>query len=134
MHYVVLFFLALLLTACGASGGLGGSAQASSGCTNINDPFYDRQYQAGNVFFSPFKAGEQVSVATADPIAFGTPTAVFLVVTDTSVTPERVLAAWTAELDDPLNYVFSEDRAEVEIYWSVDAGATTWTVNCSAGG
>lgn len=131
MHYVILFFLAVILTACGTAGGLGGATQESPGCTNINDPFYDRQYQAGNVFFSPFKAGERVSVETADPTAFGTPTATWLIVTDTTVTPERVLATQTADLDDPLSYVFSEDRAEVEIYWTVDTGATTWTVSCS---
>ena len=122
MRYLVL--LTLLLSACSQAPS---PHTLSAGCENINDVFYDGSYQSGNVYFSPFKAGESVMVALAQP---DSATKLWLVVTDTSVEPHRDLAVWTATSSETLSYRFDHDLAEAEVYWSADTGVPSWTVTC----
>ena len=122
MRYSVL--LAFFLSACSQAPH---PQTLSAGCRNINDAFYDSAYQSGNVYFSPFRAGESVRVALAQP---DSATKLWLVVTDTSAEPHRDLAVWTASSSETLSYRFDHDLAEAEVYWSADAGVPSWTVTC----
>ena len=127
MRYLVLYvliFCTLLLAGCGQTPP---QDVTSAGCRNLNDAFYDDAYLSGNVYFSPFKKGESVSVALASPDAA---TKIYLIVTDTSGGTRRDLATWSAASGEPLLYVFGQDLTEAEVYWSADAGVPEWAVGC----
>ena len=124
-----LFFLPLLLVGC-AQAPLNPSAN-STGCQNLNNAFYDDAYLSGNVYFSPFRMGESVSVRLANPDTTpDTTTAIYLIVTDTSGEARADLVTQRAQRSESLSYTFSQDREEMEVYWSADAGVPRWEVTC----
>ena len=121
-----LFVLALLLSACSR---MPAPDSLSPGCANINDPFYDDEYQSGNVYFSPFRVGESVTVVASPDTA----TTITFIVTDTSAGVRRDFVTWRAESTEPLRYTFAQDYAQTEVYWAADAGAPKWEVTCEVG-
>ena len=128
MRYVVLpFLLSLALAAC--SQAPVPTAALSTGCQNINDSFYDSAYLSGNVYFSPFRSGESVTVALK-PSAISSATQILLIITDASVSPSHDLVTWRAGSSEPLRYTFPQDMSKAEVYWSADAGVPEWTVGC----
>ena len=124
MRYFVLFTV-LFLAACSQTP----QSIMSAGCHNINDAFYDSAYLSGNVYFSPFRAGESVTVSL-EPAAKDSATQIWLIVSDASVSPSQDLVTWRAESSEPLRYTFPQDMSQAEVYWSADAGVPEWTVGC----
>ena len=124
------FLLALLLAGC-TQAPLPESyaAETSPGCLNLNDPFFDSAYRSGNIYFSPFNKGERVSVRL-EPSALDSTAKFWLIVTDTSASPRQDIVTWSATSGEALSYVFDQDRAEMEIYWSADTGVPTWEIAC----
>ena len=126
MRRLLLCLVLLLISACSQ---VPAPTTLSAGCANINDPFYDSRYQSGNVYFSPFRAGESVTVAL-EPTQSAEVGSLWLIVTDATSTPKQDIATWRAESDATLVYTFAEDMAEAEVFWAVEAGAPGWTVSC----
>ncbi len=126
MRYFVLFTV-LLLAACSQTPPP--QSVMSAGCQNINDAFYDSAYLSGNVYFSPFKKGESVTVSL-EPAAKDRATQIWLIVSDASVSPSQDLVTWRAESSEPLRYTFPQDMSQAEVYWSADAGVPEWAIGC----
>ena len=128
-----LFFLLLLslLAGCSQASLKTADYEISQGCQNLNDPFYDDAYLSGNVYFSPFRAGESVTVGLGE---LDTASEVYLIVTDTSQEVSRDLIFWSAASDETLTYTFEQTYAQTEVYWSADGGVPSWTVGCAAQG
>ena len=124
-------FLPLLLTlflmGC-AQTPLESATHISTGCQNLNDPFYDDAYLSGNVYFSPFRAGESVTVSLE---ALDIAAEIYLIVTDTSGEAHRDLVFWSAASGEALTYTFERDYAEMAVYWSADVGVPRWKVRCT---
>ena len=121
-----LLLLPLLLAGC-AQTPLESAVYTSAGCQNLNDAFYDDAYRSGNVYFSPFREGESVTVSLKDP---DTAAAIYLIVTDTSGEVREDLGMRNAGSAEPLSYTFEQDREGTEVYWSADAGVPEWEVEC----
>ena len=119
-----LFVLALLLSACSQ---VPVPTTPSPGCANLNDPFYDDAYRSGNVYFSPFRTGESVTVALARP---DTATSLTLIVTDTSGEVRQDLVTRSTPSAESLTYTFTQNLRQAEVYWSADAGVPSWKVAC----
>ena len=119
-----LFVLILLLSACSQ---VPAPDSLSAGCTNLNDPFYDDAYRSGNVYFSPFRAGENLTVALTNP---DTAASLTLIVTDTSGEVRRDLVTGSTPSGKPLTYTFTQDLEQAEVYWTADAGVPNWKVVC----
>ena len=122
----LLFLLPLLLVGC-AQTSLESATYTSPGCQNLNEPFYDDAYRSGNVYFSPFREGERVTVSLTNP---DTATTIYLIVTDTSGEVREDLGMWNAESAEPLSYTFTQNFEQAEVYWSADAGVPAWEVVC----
>ena len=129
MRLLLLFMTSLLLASCTQVPPENALyPEASAGCQNLNDPFYDDAYRSGNVYFSSFAKGESVAVALENP---DTATTIYLIITDTSGETRQDLVRWNAASSESLSYVFAQDRVEAEVYWSADAGVPRWEVICA---
>ena len=100
----------------------------SAGCANLNDPFYDDAYLSGNVYFSPFREGESITVMLENADAA---TTIYLIISDMSGETRQDFVRWDAPSHEALSYTFDQDRSEAEVYWSADAGVPRWEVICA---
>ena len=128
MRLFLLFMTSLLLASC-TQAPLENTLypKASAGCANLNDPFYDDTYLSGNVYFSPFREGESVTVALENPDAA---TTIYLIISDTSGETRQDFVRWDAPSREALSYTFDQDRSKAEVYWSADVGVPRWRVTC----
>lgn len=131
MRFPFLLLLVSLLAGCSQASLEATEYETSKGCQNINDPFYDDAYLSGNVYFSPFRGGESVTVSLEE---VDKATEIYLIVTDTSREVSRDLIFWSAASDETLTYTFEQTYAQTEVYWSADGGVPSWTVGCAAQG
>ena len=121
------FLLLIALMGC-AQAPLESAVYISTGCQNLNDPFYDDAYRSGNVYFSPFQVGESVTVSLNEPDAA---TEIFLIISDSSGEVRRDLVTYSATPGEALTHTFEQDYVEMEVYWSSDAGVPKWTIACT---
>lgn len=97
----------------------------STGCQNMNDPFFDRVYGTAAAIGLPFTAGEKITITAGEP-GFFAPELLNLRVNGAIVD--------TSPFPGTLEYTIPADGT-YQITFGAPIGGTpsaTWTVKCSA--
>lgn len=124
--------LVLFISAC--SQAPAPTSNISAGCQEANDPLYDERYQSASIFFSPFRAQETLNLrfdASNLPASTDSDAALPTLYLDIVDTANSVRIDQLSVQGDELSYVFSQDYAQVELYWVMTSGAVVdWQVGC----
>jgi hypothetical protein len=109
-------------TAIAATPGHAADSTLSPGCTTLNDPSFDGQYNlAGTDFPETFNAGERIEVTAGNPTSLGTPTRLSLRINGSTVA--------TAPFPGTVAYTIASTGV-YRLVFDVNTGNATFSVSC----